>query len=927
MIATDIIGKEEEKKILEQIVASSEEFLQSNSSEINYQRIVDTIADISGAKYAVFNLYNEDGCSFTTRAIFAPKGIVKKATAIIGDKLVGKTWKQRVGISYEIMLQTITPGLSLNDVAGQMIPKHLITLFNIAFNLGEVVFIKIAKENKMIGDFILIMPKNKSFKNDKYIELYTRQIGLLIIHNRSEARLTESEEKYRTLVEKANESICIIQDNILVFANKRAYELMDLPDGDLLGKSFIDYVWPEDREMLASNYQRRLSGESILEEYDFRLIGSQGEPIWVFLSVSLIQYHGRPATLNMVTNINERKKVEKKLQESETRYKTLAEQSRTFTWEVNEQGLYTFVDHVIETILGYRPEDMIYRKHFYDLCPIEGREVFKRGAFEVFKLKEQFINLENKAITKDGCLVWLSTNGIPILRDDGTLLGYHGSDTDITGRKKIEESLKTSEEKYRLLTEHASDVIWVFNLAKGKLTYIGPSVFNLRGLTPKEAINESLEDSMTPESVLVVNDTIARNIEGFRKDPDAPKNYIIEIQQPCKNGDIIWIEISTRARYNAEGQIEVVGVSRNIMDRKKTEKEVLHLGLHDHLTGLYNRRFFEEELKRLDTKRQLPLSFIMGDLNGLKLINDVFGHNAGDELLKKTAEILKKVCRSDDILARWGGDEFVILLPKTSAADSEEIVARIKKECKKTASQKIPMSLSLGASQKETAVQDIQAVIIDAESNMYRNKLAQKESSTSSIIFALDQALYEKSTETKEHTDRICDFALRLGKSINLPSSQLDELSLLASLHDIGKVAISETILLKEGKLTKQEWEVTKRHPEIGFNIASSSPQIAHIAKPILSCHENFDGSGYPLGIAGESIPIISRIILIADAYDVMTNKRSYKKPISKNDAIDELKRCAGSQFDPELVEKFIEIITEEKKTTHNNKEKVLIKQ
>ena len=252
-------------------------------------------------------------------------------------------------------------------------------------------------------------------------------------------------------------------------------------------------------------------------------------------------------------------------------------------------------------------------------------------------------------------------------------------------------------------------------------------------------------------------------------------------------------------------------VSADITDRKKAEEEILHLSFHDHLTGLYNRRFFEEELKRLDTERQLPLSFIMGDLNGLKIINDVFGHNEGDKLLKETAEILKTVCRSDDILARWGGDEFVILLPKTSISDAEEIVERIKKECKKTNSQKIPLSLSLGAATKETAGQDIQAIVIDAESNMYKNKLAQKESLTSSIIFALEQALYEKSNETKEHTDRMHELAIKLGKSIKLPSSQLDELSLLASLHDIGKVAIPETILLKKGKLTEKEWRCYKK--------------------------------------------------------------------------------------------------------------------
>ena len=378
-----------------------------------------------------------------------------------------------------------------------------------------------------------------------------------------------------------------------------------------------------------------------------------------------------------------------------------------------------------------------------------------------------------------------------------------------------------------------------------------------------------------------------------------------------KNGIKSTFEITATEIYNYYRK--VVGKSiifHDISERKKSEDNIKYLSFHDHLVLLYNRRFFEEELARLDTKRQLPISIIMGDLNGLKLINDVFGHNEGDNLLVRTAEILKKVCRSDDILARWGGDEFVILLPKTSAQDSEEIVVRIIKECKKTSSQKIPVSLSLGAATKEAAAQSIQLIAIDAENNMYKNKLAQKESISSSIIFALDQALYEKSNETKEHTDRIHDLAIKLGKSVNLHVSQLDEISLLASLHDIGKVAIPEKILMKKGAITEKEWAVIKRHPEIGFNIANASPQIAHIAKPILSCHENFDGSGYPLGLAGESIPLISRIILITDAYDVMTTGRAYKEPMSKNDAVMELKRCAGTQFDPVLVDKFIEIIS-----------------
>ena len=355
----------------------------------------------------------------------------------------------------------------------------------------------------------------------------------------------------------------------------------------------------------------------------------------------------------------------------------------------------------------------------------------------------------------------------------------------------------------------------------------------------------------------------------------------------------------------------MAGTHTNITDRKKSEEAIIHLSYHDMLTGLFNRRFFEEEINRLDTDRQLPLSIIMGDLNNLKLINDTFGHREGDRLLIETAKLLKTVSRSDDILARWGGDEFVILLPKTSIASTVEIMQRIKKECSELFIQNIPVGLAIGIATKIDSGQNMQDIIVEAESNMYKNKLAGKQSSTGSVISALEQALYEKSNETMDHAQKLKELSLKLGKKLKLHPHQLDELSLLASLHDIGKVAVPETILLKEGALSKSECEVMRRHTKTGFNIAQSSPQIAHIAKFILSCHENWDGSGYPEGLAKEEIPLLSRIVAITDSYDVMTGNRSYKCAISKEAAVKELKKYAGIQFDPVLVKKFIEVLAE----------------
>ena len=603
---------------------------------------------------------------------------------------------------------------------------------------------------------------------------------------------------------------------------------------------------------------------------------------------------------SVTANVLAQKCAEVELFQSENRFRSIFEQAAVGIAYVDLKGQWLQFNQKFCSIVGYTREELM-KLSFQDITYPGDLDTDLSLMRNILDGQIDNYTHEKRYIRKDGLLVWINLTKSLSRKPSGDPDYFITVVEDISKRKQNEEALQLASLYSRSLIETSLDPLVTIS-TKGKITDVNIATEKVTGMSRENLIGRDFVDFFTEPK-------LAR--AGYLKAFEQGKviDYPLAIRHT--SGAITDVLYNASVYRNEQGEIlGVFAAARDITDRKKSEQEILHLSFHDQLTGLYNRRFFEEELKRLDTKRQLPLSFIMGDLNGLKLINDVFGHNEGDNLLVKTAEILKKVCRSDDILARWGGDEFVILLPKTSATDSEEIVDRIKKECKKTTSQKIPMSLSLGAATKETSAQDIQAIIIDAESNMYRNKLAQKESISSSIIFALEQALYEKSNETKEHIDRVRDLAIKLGKSINLHSSQLDELSLLASLHDIGKVAIPETILAKEGKLTKKEWEVIKRHPEIGFNIASSSPQIAHIAKAILSCHENWDGSGYPLGIAGESIPIISRIILISDAYDVMTRGRIYKEPMSKDDAIKELKRCAGSQFDPVLVDKFIEIIS-----------------
>ena len=470
---------------------------------------------------------------------------------------------------------------------------------------------------------------------------------------------------------------------------------------------------------------------------------------------------------------------------------------------------------------------------------------------------------------------------------------------DITDKINAEKALRQSEEKFRSIFENSLDGIYQSTL-DGKYIAANNALVKMLGYENKEEL-------------------ISRNIKKdiYYSEKDRPqlnerdKLFVTSLKK--KDGAIVWVEISSSVVYEGSTPLYYEGIVRNIDERKKSEEEIKYLSYHDFLTDLYNRYFFEEELKRLDSERLFPISVIIIDINGFKLVNDTFGHEKGDEILKNTAKILKTCFRKEDIVARYGGDEFIIILPSTTKVVAISIVARIHDLFKQKFYKEFIMSLSIGIATKESREQNINELIKIAEDNMYKHKLIEKQSMHSSMITSLEKALEERNYETHEHMRRMRSLALKLGKKLQFSEERLDELSLLSSLHDIGKIAISDNIILSPLKLTNEEHEMMKKHTEIGFRIANSNSDLASIAKGILSHHERWDGKGYPMGLEGKRIPITARTISIIDAYDAMTNDRPYRKAHSKEYAIKELLKYAGKQFDPVLVEQFISIITNKK--------------
>jgi len=355
----------------------------------------------------------------------------------------------------------------------------------------------------------------------------------------------------------------------------------------------------------------------------------------------------------------------------------------------------------------------------------------------------------------------------------------------------------------------------------------------------------------------------------------------------------------------------VMMILTDISEKLKAEEQIRFLSYHDKLTSLYNRTYFDTVLAELEKKEVLPLSIIMADMNGLKLVNDVFGHRQGDLLLVAMAKAMQKSCRESDIIARWGGDEFVILLPKTSKEECLKVCERIHTICDEIIECGIPLSAAIGRATKDAGNASLLELLTIAENRMYSDKLIKSREFRKTIVTNLGEMLISRCFVNDGHQLRVkqltADFVAFL--NIDITSAELKLLERLAQLHDIGKVAIPSEILGKSGSLTPSEWDLIKSHTEIGYRMAQSIGESS-LAEIILTLHERWDGMGYPCGLKKEQIPLWARIFSIVYIYDVMTHDRPYKKAFDKKTALREIELGIGTQFDPDIAIRFLEHIS-----------------
>lgn len=366
---------------------------------------------------------------------------------------------------------------------------------------------------------------------------------------------------------------------------------------------------------------------------------------------------------------------------------------------------------------------------------------------------------------------------------------------------------------------------------------------------------------------------------------------------------LVWNMLLKRAVKMKTGEL-----SETLEKYKESEKNIYRMSIIDIPTGMYNRNFFESELNRIQNEDNTDVGIVVCDIDGLKLINDMLGHSAGDDYLKESAMILRQSFSEEDIIARIGGDEFAVIIKNATKKDISSKMQRITEKLEKTNQDErvVPISMSCGYAMGHSRQTDLKEIFRAADNMMYHEKLHHKQSEKSKNLNILTKMLEERDFITEGHGERMKELCCELAGKIGISEAESKDMRLFAHFHDIGKIGIPDRILFKPDILTAEEMNVMKGHTEIGYRITVASADLIHISDWILKHHEWWNGNGYPLNLKGEDIPIQCRILAIVDVFDAMTSDRPYRKALSREAAIAEILKNKGIQFDPKLVDEFI---------------------
>lgn len=711
-------------------------------------------------------------------------------------------------------------------------------------------------------------------------------------------RIQESEELYRTAFEKSVIGQAHVElDGRFLRVNDTLCKILGYRPEDMIAHSILEFAHPTEKISLQESKQRILTQGITTVATPRQFLRKDGRIAWLSVSSLLVKNSdGEPLyILSSLIDITARHQAEMELIQSERRLRRAQAQAHSGNWEIDLETMKMWASDEAFRIYGYEiAENNILPLQIPQNAVISSQRKMLDEALELLLTKDIPYDIEfSIQRINDGKMRALHSQAIVERDEENRPRRVLGVLQDITDRRRLEE-------EYRRALATTMDGFLLYDQSF-HILQVNEAFCNLLGYSWGELTGKPVEEIEADLNLLKQRRDVVLNVGADR----------FETQMIRKNGEKVIVEISLSY---IPGSDTFCAFVRDITERKHREEHIRFLSYHDVLTGLYNRTFFERECLRLEEQQIFPVTIVMGDINGLKLTNDVFGHMQGDKLLTAIAEIFRRNLRSDDIAARIGGDEFCLLLPYTTSEEAKVFCEKIQADCDREIirfedGNSVSLSIAIGHATRWSDEDGFHDTFKLAEDVMYKQKLLEHKSMHSTLITSIRATMYEKSHETREHADRLIDMACRLGRRMGLDDSQISDLELLGALHDLGKIGVPEQILDKPGPLTDLEWVQMRRHPEIGYRIAQASPELSAVADGILCHHERWDGEGYPQGLKEANIPLLARILSVVDSYDAMTSRRVYHDPISSEQALEEIRRCAGSQFDPQIADLFLEMM------------------
>ncbi len=709
--------------------------------------------------------------------------------------------------------------------------------------------------------------------------------------------------------------IVLSLEGIIVRVNKEWQNLFDYTPEFLQNKSMFDFIYEEDKEVLINCINSIRENEATCTTIN-RIRTNDGH----YKEISWKAYRTHNHILAAGVDLTEIKKKERKLQQQVDLQNffihttligviQLIYDEPFFSKELSEspklieQSLYheriVSANQAYANQLHEKSEDLIGRSAFQLFHrDIEvGRDILIQSLF-----KDQ-VRGEYKSRLKDGTLSWFYADITTLKDSKGRITGHLVLQIDINDRKEREEALKQSETQYKFLSEYASDVIWAYNTHVHKFIYISPAIKNILGWLPEDLLDEDYSKTIYTDDISIVRESMKLWLNEFKTTRTISKQQILQLRHYSKDESLVWIESTINFRLNDEGFIEVIGVSRDISKKKKAEDDLLYSNYHDQLTNVYNRRYVNEQLEKFLSHGLFPITIVTCDVNGLKLTNDVFGHSVGDTLLRKTGELLKSFAKGDAFVAREGGDEFLMLLPRTNKEEALTLIQSIKTKSDSIHIENTALSLSFGCAVMESELDSYKNIYSIAEAHLYRSKLVESPLYKQGIITLLITTLFEKHKDIELHSERVAILSQLIAKKLSLDKHDVDEIYLAGKLHDIGKIALDETLLDYRTDFTKDQIVSFQRHSELGFHILKSVQHFGNIAEWVLSHHERPDGKGYPRGLTLYQIPLPSRIIHVANKFDMAFQTYPEKNSEAVNSVFQMLNEAKGTKYDTRVLQ------------------------